>query len=75
MSRSEYLREFMGSREDLEAWVCPQVVAWDYRVYKLAKISKQHSQVAYTILWMLLQLKWNYMQRTVPGVSTLMGPI
>ena len=23
---------------------------------------------------MLLQLKWNYLQRIVPGVSTLMGP-
>ena len=41
----------------------------------MGKISKRHLQLDYTILGILLQLQWNYLQRTVPGVGTLMGPI
>ena len=31
--------------------------------------------MAYAGLLMLLQLEWQYLQRTVPRVGTLMGPI
>ena len=46
--------------------------AWDHRVRVLYKISRRNPQSAYTGLGMLLQLKWQYLQRTVPGVGTLM---
>ena len=49
--------------------------AWDHGVKVLAKISLRHPQSDYTGLGMSLQLKWQYLQRTVPGVGTLMGPI
>ena len=49
--------------------------AWAQRVKVLAKISRRHPQLAYAGLGMLLQSEWNYLQRTVPGVGTLMGPI
>ena len=56
-------------------WVKPQVEAWSHRVIVLGKISQQHPQLDYAILEMWLQLEWQYLQRTVPRVGTLMGPI
>ena len=53
----------------------PQVEAWSHGVKVLAEIARWHPQSAYTVLGMLLQLEWYYLQRTVPGVGTLMGPI
>ena len=53
----------------------PQVEAWAHGVRVLFKIARQHSQSAYAGLVMSLQLKWQYLQRIVPGVGTLMGPI
>ena len=41
----------------------------------LAKIVRHHPQSAYAGLGMLLQSEWQYLQRNVPGVGTLMGPI
>ena len=49
--------------------------AWDHRVRVLGKIARQHPQSAYSGMGIPLQLKWLYLQRTVPGVGTLMGPI
>ena len=60
---------------ELEEWVKPQVVAWAHGVRVLAKIARQHPQSAYVGLGMSLQSEWKYLQRTVPGVGTLMGPI
>ena len=70
-----YLWEYLGNREELEAWVQPQVEKWAHRVRIIDKISKQHPQSAYSGLGMLLQLEWKYLKRTIPGVGTLMGPI
>ena len=53
----------------------PQVEAWAHGVGFLSKISQRHPQLAYAVLVMVLQLEWQYLQRTVPGVGTLMGPI
>ena len=49
--------------------------AWAHGVRVLAKIARWHPQLAYAGLGMLLQSEWQYLQRTVPGVGTLMGPI
>ena len=62
-------------RDQLEAWVKPQVKAWAHRVRVLGKISQRHPQSAYAGLGMLLQLKRQYLQRNVPRVGTLMVPI
>ena len=53
----------------------PQVEAWAHRVRVLVQISRRHPQSAYDGLGILLQLQWQYLQRTVPGVGTLMDPI
>ena len=52
-----------------------QVEAWSHRFRILSKISQRHPQLAYIGLGMSLQSEWKYLQRTVPRVGTLMGPI
>ena len=49
--------------------------AWAQGVKVLSKIARRHPQSAYAGLGMSLQSEWQYLQRTVPGVGTLMGPI
>ena len=75
VSGSRYLGACLGPKTELEARVKSQVEAWYHRVRMLGKISRQHAHSDYAGLGMLLQLEWQYLQRTVPGVGTLMGPI
>ena len=55
--------------------VKPQVDSWFHGVIFLGKIARQHPHSAYAGLGISLQLEWQYLQRTVPGVGTLVGPI
>ena len=48
---------------------------WAHRVRVLGKIYRRHPQSAYSNLVMMLKLEWQYLQRTVPRVGTLIGPI
>ena len=41
----------------------------------VGRSARRHPQSAYAGLGMLLQSKWQYLQRTVPRVGNLMGPI
>ena len=75
VSGSRYLGAYLGPQEELEVWVKPQVEEWSHGVRVFGKIDRQHSQLDYSGLGMLLQLQWQYLQKTVPGVGTLMGPI
>ena len=75
VSGSRYLWAYLGPQAELEAWVKPQGEAWAHGVKVLAKIDQRHPQSAYACLVMSLQLEWRYLQRTIPGVGTLMGPI
>ena len=75
VSGSRYLGAYLGPQAELEAWVKHQVEAWYHGVTVLYKIARRHPQLAYAGLGMLLQSEWQYLQRTVPGVGTLMGPI
>ena len=70
-----YLGAYLGPQAELEAWVKPQVEAWAHGVKVLAKITRRQPQSAYAGLGMSLQLEWQYLQRTISGVGTLMGPI
>ena len=74
-SGSRYMGAYLGPQEELATWVKPQVEAWSHGVKVLGKTSRQHPQSAYDGLGMSLQLKWQYLQKTVPGVGTLMGSI
>ena len=53
----------------------PKVETWDHGVPTLAKISNRYPQLVYDSLGVLLHIEWQYLQRNVPGVSTIMGPI
>ena len=75
VSGSRYLGAYLDPQAELEVWVKPQVEAWAHGVRVLAKIDQWHPQSAYAGLGTLLQSEWQYLQRTVPGVGTLMGPI
>ena len=75
VSGSSYLGAYLGPQENLAAWVIPQVEAWDHRVRTLGKIALWHTQLSYAKLDMLLKFEWKYLQITVPGVGTLLGPI
>ena len=75
VSGSRYLGAYLGPLEELEAWVKPQVEAWAHRVRFLGKISRRHPQLVYASFGMSLQLEWHYLQWTVPGDGTMMGPI
>ena len=73
--RSWYLGAYLGPQEELEARVKPQVDSLAHGVRVLDKISQQQPHSAYAGLGMSLQLKWQTLQRTVPGVGTLMRPV
>ena len=72
---SRYLGAYLGLQEEFKVQVKPQVKAWAHGVINLGKISQRHHQLAYARLGILLQLEWQYLQRNVPRVGTLMGPI
>ena len=75
VSGSRYLGAYLGPQKELDAWVKPQVGAWAHGVRFLVKIARWHPQLAYAGLGMSLQLECQYLQRTVPRVVTLTGPI
>ena len=58
---------------EIEAWVKPQVEAWDHGVRVLAKTARRYPQSAYAGLGMSLHLEWQYLKRTDPGLGTIMG--
>ena len=75
VGESRYMGAYLGPREELEAWVHTKLEAQAYRVRTLSKIAKRYSQLACAILGMSLRIQSQYLQRTVPGDSTLMGHI
>ena len=75
ISVSIYLGAYLGPQEELAAWVKPQVEAWAHGVRVLDQIDQRHPQSAYDSLGISLQLEWQYLQRTIPGVGPLMGTI
>ena len=72
---SRHLGDFLGPREELEEWMQLKVEAWDHGVCNLDKIANWYPQLAYAGLGISLQIEWQYLQRTVPEVGSLMGPI
>ena len=57
VSSSRYLGAYLGPRDQLEAWVKPQVEAWAHGVRVLGKIARRHPQSAYAGLGVSLQLE------------------
>ena len=70
-----YLGSYIGTWEELGAWVKTQVEASAHGVNVLKKTAKQQPQSAYAGLGMSLELKWKDLKRNAPTVGTLVGPI
>ena len=49
--------------------------AWSPMIHTLAKISKRHPQSDYAGLGVSIQIKWQYLQITVPGIGTMVVSI
>ena len=75
VSGSRHLGAYLCLKEELVAWVKPQVESRAHGVIVLGKISRQYPQLDNAGLGISLQTKWQYMQSTVPIVCTLMGTI
>ena len=69
VSGSRYMGGYLGPQGEFATCVKPQVEAWAHGVKVLGKISRQHPQSAYAGLGVSLQLKWQYLKKTVPGVG------
>ena len=54
VSGSQYLAAYLGPMKELEAWVKPQVEAWDQGVRVIGKTTRQHPQLDYSGLGMSL---------------------
>ena len=52
-----------------------KVEAWSHGVHTLDKIANRYPQSSHAGLGMSLQLEWQYLQRNIPGVVYIMGPI
>ena len=50
--------DYLGTREELEAWVQPKVGSWAHGVRTLAKIAKRYPQLEYSILGVSLHIYW-----------------
>ena len=59
----------------MEQWMCPKVPEWVETIETLRKFAVRYLQTAYDVLTMLLQAKWQYLMRTVPGVQEYMVPV
>ena len=59
----------------MEEWEKPKAEVWSHGVRILNKIVKRSPQLAFYSLGMSLQLEWKSLQRTVPRVGAMMGPI
>ena len=53
----------------------PKVEARDHWVRTLSKIDKRYPQSAHAGLEMSIQIDCKYLQKTIPGVGTIMGTI
>ena len=69
------MEAFLGPRGELEEWLQSNLEACAHGVRTLEKISNRYPQSAYASLRVLLQLEWKYLQSTLPGVVSIMGPI
>eukprot|EP00957_Ditylum_brightwellii_P004134 315055-Ditylum_brightwellii.AAC.1 len=70
-----YVGNFIGSTAQREDWVAKKVEAWSDGVRTFASFAHRYPQTAYAGLTMSLQGKWQYLQRMVPDMGNLVGPI
>ena len=69
-----HLGAVIGSNTDKERYVKEKVTEWIKEVRKLSEIAKTEPHAAYTAFTFGLKHKWNYILRTIPGITELLQP-
>ena len=70
-----YLGAVIGTPKFKENFVKTKVAEWAQEIKTLSEIAKTEPHAAYTAYTHGLQSKWNYLMRTIPGISHLLMPV
>ena len=70
-----HLGAVIGPNIDKERYVKEKVTEWIKEVRKLSEIAKTEPHAAYTAFTFGLKHKWNYVLRTIPGITELLQPL
>ena len=70
-----HLGAVIGTEEFKKDYITGKVKEWIEEVEKLATIAKTEPQPAYAAFVHGVKHRWNYIMRTVPGVSELLQPL
>ena len=65
----------MGSDKARQRWLEEKVETWVAGLKLLAVFSIAFPQKAYSVLTMLLQNEWQYVQRVTPSVGPVFEPL
>ena len=72
---TQYIGAYVGLEGEKDNWVRPQVKKWAEGVRDLEKVARRNPQMAYASIGVLLQFKWQCLQRNFPLFGALMEPI
>ena len=72
---ARYLGSFLGSDEERQEWLRPQIQTWVEGIQKLATVAHRYPQTAYAGLVRSLQSEWMYLQRVVPDCGMALATI
>ena len=59
----------------MKQYICPKVQEWSDKKNTLRRFAVRYPLTAYSGVAILLQAKWQYLMRTVPGVQEYMVPV
>ena len=65
----------IGSSTFKEKYVSNKVKKWVEDVEELALIAKEEPQLVYSSFTKAICHRWTYVQRTIPGIEHLFGPL
>ena len=70
-----YLGDFLGDEEGERAWLGIKAEDWASAVEALTRTAYSHPQVAYLVMQMSLQEKWQFVQRVTKETMADLAPI
>ena len=59
----------------MEQWISPNFQEWTETIETLGRFAVRYPQMDYAGIVMLLQVDWQYIMWTAPGVGEYMGPM
>lgn len=70
-----YLGSFIGNDDSKENFIKSSVMKWQKDINALSEIAKTEPQLAYSAYVYGVQRRWNFLTRTTPRISHLLGEI